>query len=31
VMSRGRLGEARPAAEWTEHALVMEASGAHAS
>jgi ribose transport system ATP-binding protein len=31
VMSRGRLGEARPAAEWTEHALVMEASGARAS
>jgi ribose transport system ATP-binding protein len=31
VMSRGRLGEARPAPEWTEHALVMEASGARAS
>jgi ribose transport system ATP-binding protein len=31
VMSRGRLGEARPATEWTEHALVMEASGARAS
>jgi len=28
VMSRGRLGPARPAGEWTEHALLMEASGA---
>jgi ribose transport system ATP-binding protein len=28
VMSRGRLGEPRAAAEWTEHALVLEASGA---
>jgi ribose transport system ATP-binding protein len=28
VMSRGGLGAARPAAEWTEHALLMEASGA---
>jgi ribose transport system ATP-binding protein len=28
VMSRGHLGEARPASEWTEHALVSEASGA---
>ena len=28
VMSRGRLGPARPASEWTEHALLMEASGA---
>jgi len=27
VMSRGRLGPARPASEWTEHALVLEASG----
>lgn len=27
VMARGRLGQARPAGEWTEHALVMEASG----
>ena len=27
VMSRGRLGSARPASEWTEHALVLEASG----
>ncbi len=31
VMSRGRLGEARPAAAWTEHALLMEASGARAA
>ena len=31
VMSRGRLGAPRPAAEWTEHALVLEASGAKAS
>ncbi|RPI49809.1 MAG: sugar ABC transporter ATP-binding protein, partial [Acidobacteria bacterium] len=28
VMSRGRLGVARPASEWTEHTLVLEASGA---
>ena len=28
VMSRGHLGEPRPAAEWTEHALVLEASAA---
>jgi ribose transport system ATP-binding protein len=28
VMSRGRLGEARPVADWTEHALLIEASGA---
>ena len=27
VMSRGHLSEPRPASEWTEHALVMEASG----
>lgn len=27
VMTRGRLGPARPAAEWTEHALLMAASG----
>ena len=27
VMSRGRLGTPRPASEWTEHALVLEASG----
>ena len=26
VMCRGRLGEPRPASEWTEHGLVMEAS-----
>jgi ribose transport system ATP-binding protein len=26
VMARGRLGPARPVAEWTEHALLMEAS-----
>jgi ribose transport system ATP-binding protein len=26
VMSRGRLGAPRPASEWTEHALVLEAS-----
>jgi ribose transport system ATP-binding protein len=31
VMSRGRLGLARPAPEWTEHALLMEASGARAA
>src|SRR5688572_6547760 len=28
VMSRGRLGTPRAASEWTEHALVLEASGA---
>jgi ribose transport system ATP-binding protein len=28
VMSRGQLGEPRPASEWTEHALVLAASGA---
>jgi ribose transport system ATP-binding protein len=27
VMCRGRLGPARPAADWTEHALLVEASG----
>jgi ribose transport system ATP-binding protein len=27
VMSRGRLGTARQASEWTEHALIAEASG----
>jgi ribose transport system ATP-binding protein len=26
VMSRGRLGAPRPVAEWTEQALLMEAS-----
>ena len=31
VMSRGRLAEPRPAAEWTEHALLMEASGTRAA
>jgi ribose transport system ATP-binding protein len=30
VMCRGRLGPARPASEWTEHSLLMEASGAQA-
>ena len=30
VMSRGRLGAPRPASEWTEHALLLEASGAKA-
>jgi ribose transport system ATP-binding protein len=28
VMCRGRLGPARPVSEWTEHSLLMEASGA---
>jgi ribose transport system ATP-binding protein len=28
VMSRGRLGAPRPASEWTEHALLLEAAGA---
>jgi ribose transport system ATP-binding protein len=28
VMSRGRLAEARPAADWDEHALMMAATGA---
>jgi ribose transport system ATP-binding protein len=28
VMSRGRLGAARPAAEWTEHSLMLAATGA---
>ncbi len=30
VMSRGRLGAARPVEEWTEHSLLMEASGTRA-
>ena len=30
VMSRGRLGPARPVEEWTEHSLLMDASGARA-
>ena len=28
VMSRGRLGVPRPASEWTEHSLLLQASGA---
>jgi ribose transport system ATP-binding protein len=31
VMSRGRLGPARPVEEWTEHSLLMAASGALAA
>jgi ribose transport system ATP-binding protein len=31
VMSRGRLGEARRAAEWTEHELIAAASGGRAA
>jgi ribose transport system ATP-binding protein len=31
VMSRGRLGPPRSVDEWTEHSLLMEASGARAS
>jgi ribose transport system ATP-binding protein len=31
VMSRGRLGPARPATEWTEHTLLLEASGSRAA
>jgi ribose transport system ATP-binding protein len=31
VMARGRLGPARPVDAWTEHSLLMEASGASAS
>jgi ribose transport system ATP-binding protein len=31
VMSRGRLGPVRGVAEWNEHSLLMEASGARAS
>jgi ribose transport system ATP-binding protein len=27
VMHRGRLGPARPAAEWDEHRLMMAATG----
>ena len=30
VMCRGRLGPVRPTREWTEHSLLMEASGAQA-
>ena len=28
VMRRGRLGEARPASDWTEHSLMLQATGA---
>jgi ribose transport system ATP-binding protein len=31
VMARGRLGPARPVEEWTEHSLLMDASGARAA
>jgi ribose transport system ATP-binding protein len=31
VMSRGCLGPARPVEEWTEHSLLMDASGARAA
>jgi ribose transport system ATP-binding protein len=31
VMSRGRLGPPRPVEEWTEHSLLMEASGVRAA
>ena len=31
VMSRGRLGPARPVSEWNEHSLLMDASGARAA
>ncbi|HMF98375.1 MAG TPA: sugar ABC transporter ATP-binding protein [Vicinamibacterales bacterium] len=31
VMTRGRLGPSRAVTEWTEHALLMDASGARAS
>src|SRR5581483_7349986 len=31
VMARGRLGPPRSVHEWTEHSLLMEASGARAS
>jgi ribose transport system ATP-binding protein len=27
VMRRGRLGEARPASDWTDHSLMLEATG----
>ncbi len=30
VMCRGKLGPARPTTEWTEHSLLLEASGAQA-
>ncbi len=31
VMSRGHLSDPRPASEWTEHALVLEASATGSS
>jgi ribose transport system ATP-binding protein len=31
VMSRGVLGEARPASQWTEHALVLASTGQDAN
>ena len=31
VMARGGLGPARPVEAWTEHSLLMDASGASAS
>jgi ribose transport system ATP-binding protein len=31
VMTRGRLEAPRPASEWTEHALLMAASGARSA
>ncbi len=31
VMSRGHLGTPRPASEWTEHSLLLEASGTRAA
>ena len=31
LMARGRLGPPRDVAEWNEHSLLMEASGARAS
>jgi len=31
VMSRGRIGPSRPVEEWTEHSLLMEASGTRAA
>jgi ribose transport system ATP-binding protein len=31
VMARGRLGPAKPASDWNEHALLMAASGVRAA
>jgi len=31
VMSRGRLGEARPVGQWTDHAIMLEAAGGRAT